>query len=180
MQTMSCLSSRRFATAVALLALGLALAACAGTPAASVPEPAAPASPANVPTAGAAPSATFTSPPTTTPEGTGTGAPEQTVNVKANSDVNKATDAGTVEPGLEALVRLAGEDLAKRTGTPTTEIQLLEARTITWPDAGLGCPQPGMAYAQVQVDGVLIRLRANGREYEYHSGGGRAPFLCQK
>jgi hypothetical protein len=94
--------------------------------------------------------------------------------------MNKLPGASTVEPGMEDLVQAAVEDLSRRTGIAATQIQVLEARTITWPDAGLGCPQPGIAYTQVQVDGVLIRLQAGERAYEYHGGGRRAPFLCQK
>jgi hypothetical protein len=29
------------------------------------------------------------------------------------------------------------------------------------------------------VDGALMRLRSGGKVYEYHSGGTRAPFLCE-
>jgi hypothetical protein len=36
-----------------------------------------------------------------------------------------------------------------------------------------------MAYPQVQQEGVIIRLRANGQDFAYHGGGTRAPFLCE-
>jgi hypothetical protein len=62
---------------------------------------------------------------------------------------------------------------------PETDIEVVSSEAVTWNDGSLGCPQPGMAYVQVQVDGSLIRLRAGGRDYEYHSGGQRGPFLCQ-
>ncbi len=88
--------------------------------------------------------------------------------------------SGVIEPGLEAFVEQAKADLARRTGLATDQIAVLAAQSVTWPDGSLGCPQPGMAYTQVQVDGLLIRLRAGGRDYEYHSGGPRAPFLCEK
>ena len=83
------------------------------------------------------------------------------------------------DPGLRQFVRLAQEDLARRLAVPADQIELVEVRDVVWPDKGLGCPQPGMAYLQVQVDGLLIRLRAGGRLYEYHSGGDRPPFLCE-
>jgi hypothetical protein len=35
-------------------------------------------------------------------------------------------------------------------------------------------------YTQSLVDGLLIRLQANGIIYEYHSGGSRDPFYCEK
>jgi len=87
---------------------------------------------------------------------------------------------GPVEPGLETLVAMAREDLARRLGVPIEQIEVLEARSVVWPDASLGCPQPGMSYAQVLVEGALVRLRAGGQVYAYHSGGRRAPFLCEQ
>lgn len=35
--------------------------------------------------------------------------------------------------------------------------------------ASLGCPQPGMVYAEVLTPGYLILLEANNDEYEYHT-----------
>lgn len=85
---------------------------------------------------------------------------------------------GTVPPGAEALVAVARADLASRLGVDAAAITVERVEAVTWPDTSLGCPQPGMAYAQVQVDGALIVLAVDGQEYEYHSGGSRPPFLC--
>ncbi len=85
-----------------------------------------------------------------------------------------------VEPGLEPLVNQAKEDLAHRLSVSVDEIEVLEARSVVWPDSSLGCPLPGMLYRQVPQDGALIRLNVEGRAYEYHSGGGRDPFLCEQ
>jgi hypothetical protein len=87
---------------------------------------------------------------------------------------------GTVEPGLEGLIEMAREDLAERLSTMADEIEVLEAKGIVWPDASLGCPVPEMSYKQVPMDGALIRLQAEGKVYEYHSGGGHDPFLCEQ
>lgn len=81
---------------------------------------------------------------------------------------------------FEPLVRVAVDDLARRLSIGPADIQVIEARAIVWPDRSLGCPRPGLLYPQVQQDGALIRLQAQGREYAYHSGGGRPPFLCEK
>jgi len=89
------------------------------------------------------------------------------------------TRPGPIEAGLESLIRQSRDDLSRRVGVDVGQIEVVEARTVTWPDRGLGCPQPGMIYPQVQVDGVLIRLRVGSRVYEYHAGGGREPFLCE-
>jgi len=78
------------------------------------------------------------------------------------------------------LLSVAIGDLAQRLNIDPAGISVIETRAVVWPDRSLGCPRPGMAYAQVPQDGALIRLRAGGREFDYHSGGGRPPFLCEK
>lgn len=63
-------------------------------------------------------------------------------------------------------------------GVAEDEIEVLEARDVTWPDAAAGCPRPGMVYMQVLTPGTLVRLRADGREYRYHARGRSLPLLC--
>ena len=84
-----------------------------------------------------------------------------------------------LDSGLDSFVTQAKDDLAKRLAIAPEQIELLEASSVTWPDGSLGCPQPGMLYTQVQVDGILIRLRVDQKTYEYHGGGRRPPFLCE-
>jgi hypothetical protein len=81
--------------------------------------------------------------------------------------------------GLRQLIETARQDLATRLGIDPGQIDLVEFQAVVWPDGSLGCPQPGVAYSQVQVEGLLIRLRAQDHVYAYHSGGGRALFLCE-
>ena len=69
----------------------------------------------------------------------------------------------------EALVDLAKEDLARREGLSAGGIAPVRVEAVQWSDASLGCPQPGMAYAQVITAGFRIVLRAGRRRYEYHS-----------
>ena len=83
------------------------------------------------------------------------------------------------DAGLQNLIEKAKADLAQRLSISADEITLLEATSVVWPDASLGCPQPGMAYIQVPEDGLLIRLQVGGQIYPYHSGGFRDPFLCE-
>lgn len=73
----------------------------------------------------------------------------------------------------------AKTDLAERLSVPLDQITLVSAEEVTWPDSSLGCPEPGMMYAQVLTSGSRIILTAGGRTYEYHSGGNREPFLCE-
>lgn len=83
------------------------------------------------------------------------------------------------DPTLKAMVQYAMEDLAKRLDIGVEEIDLISLENVVWRDGSLGCPQPGMAYIQVLVDGLRMRLRAGGKTYHYHSGGNRMPFLCE-
>lgn len=85
-----------------------------------------------------------------------------------------------ISAGLQQLVAQAKEDLSLRLSIPTTQIDLVQLGAVVWPDGALGCPQPGVVYAQVQQEGLLIRLRAGKRIYPYHSGGGTPPFLCEQ
>ena len=83
-------------------------------------------------------------------------------------------------PYMRRVTTQAMEDLASRLALPVERIEFLEMKSVLWPDRGLGCPRPGMVYLQVQQDGYLIRLRAGKREFDYHGGGQRPPFLCEK
>jgi hypothetical protein len=84
------------------------------------------------------------------------------------------------EPALAALVEGAKADLAQRRSVAIDSIAVVEVRSVTWPDAGVGCPQPGMVYKQVPVDGLLIRLSVSGSTFNYHGGGRKPPFLCEQ
>lgn len=83
------------------------------------------------------------------------------------------------EKMFETLVASAKQDLARRLAVDPGTIEVVEARAVVWPNAALGCPRPGLEYLQVQQEGALVRLRVLERTFSYHSGGGRAPFLCE-
>ena len=88
--------------------------------------------------------------------------------------------AGSIDPGVQPQIDLAIADLAGRLGVDRSRIETVSAAFVVWPDKGLGCPQHGMAYQQVQVDGTLVELDVDGRRYRYHSGETRPPFLCER
>jgi hypothetical protein len=78
------------------------------------------------------------------------------------------------------LIIQAKEDLAERLGISPNQIALLSFEAVVWPDSSLGCPQPGMRYLQVPMDGALMRLGVDTEMYFYHSGGAQDPFLCEQ
>jgi hypothetical protein len=75
-------------------------------------------------------------------------------------------------------VEQAKADLAKRLGVEAAQVTVVSSSEVTWPDGSLGCPEPGMNYTQALVPGSRIILESAGKQYHYHSGGTRPPFLC--
>ena len=66
----------------------------------------------------------------------------------------------------QTQIELAKSDLSRRLDISVDEIKVLEARAVVWPDASLGCPQPGMVYVQVLCKkDALIRLQGGGEMY---------------
>jgi len=72
-------------------------------------------------------------------------------------------------PGPQVLIESAKMDLAQRLSIPTSQIKAIETKEAIWPDASLGCPQPGVVYAQVQTPGYIIMLEYAGDKFEYHA-----------
>ena len=74
----------------------------------------------------------------------------------------------------------AVDDLATTLGVDAGEVEVVSVEEVTWRDGSRGCAEPGMSYTQALVDGSRITLRAGGRTYEYHSGGGQPPARCDE
>jgi len=125
----------------------------------------------------ATPSFTSTEEPIVTTEATSLPDEPEDLEIQG-TPTSQASAEPTIQPAVQALIDLATEDLAGRLDMAPEEIELLSFEFKEWPDGSLGCPQPGMEYAQVLQEGYLIRLKAGGLVYEYHGGGSTAPFLC--
>jgi hypothetical protein len=69
----------------------------------------------------------------------------------------------------ERQMLTARKDLASRLGVPVHEILPDGAEQRIWNDASLGCPEPGMQYAQVVTEGWVLTLRHGERDYTYHA-----------
>lgn len=79
----------------------------------------------------------------------------------------------------DLLARLVS-DLAARTGSDPSAITLIGAEAVIWNDGSLGCPQPGMVYPQVLIEGYRVILRAGDRDYDYRIGKGGSFVLCER
>lgn len=83
------------------------------------------------------------------------------------------------DSNLKSLIEKASEDLAQRLTVSTSQISVISASEVVWPDGSLGCPQKGMAYIQVLIPGFLIVLENDNKQYEYHSGKDGNVAYCQ-
>jgi hypothetical protein len=88
-----------------------------------------------------------------------------------------ATPAPTHGLGADMLAAMRA-DAARRTGAADDAVRVASVQPVTWPDASIGCPQPGMAYAQMLVPGWLVRLEAGGRQLGYHAARGGRWVMC--
>jgi len=77
------------------------------------------------------------------------------------------------------LIQFAIRDLASRLDVNPELINVISINPITWPDASLGCPQEGMMYAQVETEGFIIWLEANGNPYRYHTDTSEKVVFCK-
>ncbi|MBM6402197.1 hypothetical protein [Phycicoccus sonneratiae] len=82
-----------------------------------------------------------------------------------------------IPPGLadRPAVKAALEDAAGRAGIVPETVEVAGYSHVTWADGSLGCPQKGMAYTQMTVEGELLRISAGQRVMEYHARLG-GPF----
>jgi len=81
------------------------------------------------------------------------------------------------KPIAEITAR-ASEHLAEYLGRADHRIEVVEARTVTWPDGALGCPQPGHQYTQALVSGYYVHLRVGQRDFYYHAGSDGSVRQC--
>lgn len=93
----------------------------------------------------------------------------------SSAEPNQPTSTGASDP-----VSLAAADLAEQLGIPREQVEVVAREAVTWRDGSLGCAEKGTSYTQALVEGGRITLRADGTTYEYHHGGRRAPFWCER
>jgi len=80
---------------------------------------------------------------------------------------------------LPPAVSAAVEHLAGELSVSPQEVTVVSFEAVQWPDASLGCPQAGMAYAQVVTPGYLVLLEVGGRQVEVHTDEtGRSVVSC--
>ena len=97
-----------------------------------------------------------------------------------------STPVPTIDPGsslgggaqaaVDAALRDAESHLGLNPGT--VRVEQVEARQ--WPDRSLGCPRPGVLYAQVITPGFLVLVSGGGKQLEYHADDRGQVVLCHE
>jgi len=78
-------------------------------------------------------------------------------------------------------LRAANIYLANLLSVDEAQIALTGYEPGSWPDASLGCPQEGQAYAQVATAGYSVTLMVANKDYEVHTNAdGSSTILCIK
>ncbi len=99
---------------------------------------------------------------------------------KANLPANQPPLAPAGQ-GAAHVVQMARQDMAKKLNMSLEEIREVSVEAVEWPDTSLGCPQPGMMYAQMITPGFRVVLAANNQTTEYHTdSSGRRVVSCDK
>jgi hypothetical protein len=102
-----------------------------------------------------------TVPPTSTPQAAVQPSP---------SPLGRLDQPPVASPGLPApLVERAVADAAGAAGVTVGEVTIVAVTAREWPDRSLGCPKPGLGYAQVVTPGYLIVVEVRGQRLEYHT-----------
>ena len=143
------MSSMRFYPFLLLLPLALLLAAC------GAPPPA-------LPTATVAETPTPLPPPT--PEST-PAEPEK-------------MPSPTLPPELQSAAQQAVDILTRALDVSPDEVTILSVQRVQWSDSSLGCPKPGMMYAQVITPGYLVKAEARSEVHEIHLNDRGSGLVC--
>ncbi|MEK7327989.1 MAG: hypothetical protein AAB217_22320 [Chloroflexota bacterium] len=81
-----------------------------------------------------------------------------------------STPAPTSTPVELTPAQLAAiQLLADALGVPVSEIKVVSAEAVEWPDSCLGISRPNIRCAHVITPGFRVVLEANGEQYEYHT-----------
>lgn len=96
----------------------------------------------------------------------------------AEEDAQEVKPAPGVPDPNTQLTQQVMANLSEQKGIDISQIEVVSVEAVTWPDGSLGCPEPGMMYTQVLIEGAKIVLQAGDQQFEYHTGGDHF-VLCE-
>lgn len=105
-----------------------------------------------------------------TPEATEEAAVEAANDSAAQDDpaLPEVSATGVEAATAEQVAEVALNTLADENIDPSS-VTSIQVEAVDWPDAGLGCPQPGEMYASVITPGYRIVLETASESYDVHA-----------
>lgn len=73
------------------------------------------------------------------------------------------------DPVAAELIALARREVVRTHGATASDLKLVDVVSVTWPDTGLGCPQPNTTYTPGGHDGYRIVVADGSTQYIFHS-----------
>jgi hypothetical protein len=86
------------------------------------------------------------------------------------SPVKREVPQGILDPILKEVAALAK--------VTREQLVIVRAEPVVWNDGSLGCPEPGMGYAQTLVNGYWVVISAAGQTYDFRVGRDGSFRLC--
>ena len=77
-----------------------------------------------------------------------------------------------------AMLERVIADAASGAGVDQSDVEVVAAEAVTWPDGALGCPQPDQMYTQALVPGYRVILEIDGDELHFHAAESSEFAFC--
>ena len=110
----------------------------------------------------------------------GLGTPNKSMTTPSETPAPTSTpQMSRVESQLpEAILGPILNEAAKLANVPPQQLVIVRAEAVVWNDGSLGCPEPGMEYAQALINGYWVLIKAAGQTFDFRVGGGGSFRLC--
>ena len=84
------------------------------------------------------------------------------------------------EPPPDSVIQAALDAASAQLGVPRDQLIVVMTAQRDWPDASLGCPEPGHAYAQIITPGYVVTLDTDDllTEVQVNTDTGSHAAIC--
>ena len=110
----------------------------------------------------------------------GLASPNESMTTPSETPVPTSTpQMSRVESQMpEAILGPILDEAAKLANVPPQELVIVRAEAVVWNDGSLGCPEPGMEYAQALINGFWVVISGAGQTYDFRVGRDGNFRLC--
>jgi hypothetical protein len=106
-------------------------------------------------------------------------APTNESNVTSPANLTPKQETSPMDTGVpKGILDPVLKEAAKLANVPQEQVAIARAEAVVWSDGSLGCPEPGMQYAQALVRGYWVVVNAAGQEYDFRAGNDGSFRLC--